>query len=265
MLDSILALYQKFPELSKDLIYGSKTGNSLINPLGIFAQGLRNSTYSSSEKPEEAGLWVRLNDKLFSYFNQELYEKVDDSMRVIEVSQHSKELRQTLRILRKLERASLYAKNIINTLQESENTFIIEITRSTKSYMLLPIPEGRLGMLNNNAYAFQIIDTKELVVDYAPFVKIGSGAVIRWNPDHKLINLAHELSHAYDANYGLLDDRLRMINRKVMVAREVRALYHENIIRQELKKRLRTEANGIPVMIVNGQPYTYPLPASARI
>lgn len=267
MLDSVLTLY---PNLHRDAKRSISTEKSdLNNPLGILAQNLRQSTYRTQNceptSTDAPGLWVLFEDEYFRYHEQELWRTHASGLVEVDLQEEDRQLRNTHRILNKLEKASAYARNIIQTLQYSENRFVIEITTSFSSYMLLPLPNGQKGMLNNNAYAFQIIDSKQLLVDYAPFDKIGSGATIRWNPSHRLIRLAHELSHAYDANFGLLDDRLRMINEHMIQAREIRAVYHENMIRGEMHKVLRSSASGHMVMLVDGKPYTYPLPVCASI
>lgn len=238
------------------------------SPLGRTAQVLHAKSYEGkSISITEKGLWIKLNNQLFKYRDQHIYRMDESKCALIEVSpaKADKRLRRTVKVLNKLYKKSAYARKIIQTLQESENKFTISIVNCIGSYMVVPIPNNRLGILNNNAYAFQVMERNQNIVDYAPFDQIGSGAEIRWGPKHKLIKLAHELSHAYDANYGLLDDRLVKVYGIVIPAREVRALYHENIIRTELGKKLREELkNGMRALVVDGIPHTIPLPVSAR-
>ena len=76
----------------------------------------------------------------------------------------------------------------------------------------------------------------------------GSGGVIYWNPGGTPIwttagirydqqtDLAHEMSHAFDASYGLLNDKLEQGIKKD----EWQAVYRENLIRSQLNLPLRT-------------------------
>jgi hypothetical protein len=49
-------------------------------------------------------------------------------------------------------------------------------------------------------------------------------------------DLGHELSHAYDANYGKMDYRIH----EGISRNDWMAVYRENLIRQQLKQPLRT-------------------------
>ncbi|WP_436516588.1 hypothetical protein [Ekhidna sp. To15] len=239
-----------------------------FNPLGPKAQLMRNESYSCIDAPVsklDKGLWIKLGSKQFLYKDQDAL-LLDENKKLVQFdfNQFNKVLRTTVKMLRGLERKSPYARNIIHTLQNSDNKFVISLVSTIDSYVLFPLPNGRLGVLNNNAYAFQVLEKESLIVDYAPFDKIGSGAEIRWAPEHKRIKLAHELSHAYDANYGLLDDQLMQAYGEIMSAREIRALFHENMIRKDLNMSLRTKAGSGNALVWEGQPYTYPLPIPAR-
>ncbi len=242
--------------------------HDLFNPLGPKAQSMRNQTYHCLDKPTsplERGLWIKLGDKLFQYKDRRIHLLNENNELVnFNIYDYNLALKKAYRSLVRLEKRSNYARNIIRTLQSSTNKFVIALIQAHDSYTLFPLPDGRLGVLNNNAYAFQVIESEKLLVDYAPFDQIGSGAEIRWSSTNKPIQLAHELAHAYDANYGLLDDKLMMVYREVISAREVRALYHENMIRKEMKMKLRTKAKSGRAIIWEGVPYTYPLPVSAR-
>ncbi|MEP1032267.1 M91 family zinc metallopeptidase [Ekhidna sp.] len=240
----------------------------LFNPLGPNAQSMRNKSYSCINEPPsklEKGLWIKLGSKSFLYEDQGI-RLLDANAKLVKVDyfQFNKALRKTVKALKNLEKRSSYARNMIKTLQNSDNKFVISLVNTTDSYTLFPLPNNRLGVLNNNAYAFQVIEKESLIVDYAPFDKIGSGAEIRWAPEHKKIKLAHELSHAYDANYGLLDDQLMQAYGEIMSAREIRALFHENMIRKEMNIKLRIKANTGGALVWEGMPYTYPLPVPAR-
>ena len=232
------------------------------SPLGPQANILRARTYTCSDKVMK-GLWVKHQEKLFQYKNQNLFLK-ENSREPAQTSQLHKDVARVLRYLKKLEKKSDYARNIIHDLQQSENQFTISIVETTASYMVLPLPNGRHGILNNNAYAFQCIEKNHLLVDYADFDQIGSGADIRLSTHADHLTLAHELSHAYDANYGLMDDRLTKIKGMTMSVREIRALFHENMIRKEMNKGYRKKAGSGHALISEGKPYTHPIPFRAR-
>lgn len=254
-------------EQGVDLVEESQITFDSRSPLGPEAQLLRAESYQGkSIGIHDKGLWIKLKDEEFFYRDKKIYRFADLKCDYEEVSprRYGKKLRKTVKSLNSLFNKSTYARNIIRTLQRSENKFTISIVNCIQSYMLVPISKERLGVLNNNAYAFQVLESEKNIVDYSPFNQIGSSAEIRWGPKHKKIKLAHELGHAYDANFGLLDDRLMQAYGMVIPAREVRALYHENMIRKELKKALRIKANNSSALVVNGMPYTYPLPVPAR-
>lgn len=240
-----------------------------MNPLGPKAQYLRLLSYlqESKTKPrKERGLWIVLGNQEFNYRDFHLWRYTDNmKLEQVDLDRCKSSIRRTVKYLNKLKSKSNYANNLITTLEYSlRNKFEIKLQDITECYTLFPLPDNKRGFLNNNAYAFQIISQGELVVDYAPFDRIGCGAEIRWSPRMGFITLAHELGHAYDANYGLMSDELITAYGEVMSAREVRALYHENIIRKEMDIRLKTEANTGSAMILEDIPFTYPIPVEAR-
>ena len=238
-----------------------------LNPLGPKAQMTRKRSYQLNKKgiaSTNYGFWIRFENTEYQYRNGSIYIAQENDFIKKDISQSKKQLRLAVRALIKLETESSYARKIIHSLQNSKNKFVLALVNITESYTLLPLANNRMGFLNNNAYAFQILEKGSLMVDYAPFDKIGSGAEIRWMPDHGVMSLAHELSHAFDANYGLLDDRLMYAYNEVMSAREIRALFHENTIRHEMNKKMRIDAKTGRAFLWDGKPYTYPLPVSAR-
>lgn len=249
----------------------SKTSQALtdVNPLGKQAQSVRSLTYAPKQ-PDcslHSGFWILYKNREILYFNRKLYSHaVDGSHRLILIKPNAedKSLKKTLKSLRQLEKKSEYAKKIIRTLQTSKNRFLLDIKRRTASYVLFPLKDKKWGAINNNGYAFQAMEQGQPLVEYAPFNQIGSGACIRWYPKLGLMPLAHELAHAYDANFGLLDDRLINVEGKAMVAREIRALYHENTIRKEMGKPMREKIAYGEAWIANDTPFTYPLPHAAK-
>jgi len=94
-----------------------------------------------------------------------------------------------------------------------------------------------------------VLEQGKNLVDYAPFNQIGSGADIFWNPSDGMFGLGHEIGHAYDANFGLLDSRRAPINGGFEEIREIRGVYYENRIRQDFGKSLRKNYSGGPSLI----------------
>ncbi|WP_370576681.1 M91 family zinc metallopeptidase [Myroides sp. WP-1] len=147
-------------------------------------------------------------------------------------------LQKTLNALGKISQSG-EGLNMITTLESSNNTFKIK--------------EGSSQFNESNrykAYANQIeTDPQQSrVKDLGLDLDGGSGGVIQWNTSgipiqtkdgmkrDAVIDLAHEMFHALDANNGMLDDR-----RESGVKRsEWQATYRENILRKELGKPLRT-------------------------
>lgn len=252
----------EIPDLS-----GINDTQDTSSPLGYIAQMVRNMSYPKKERTQrnEQGLWIKHGNEEFKLHNGQIFTIDEEGcLHSIELKSCKMVVRKAVKKLTTLSNSSTYASQIIRTLEKSDNKFIISLTRIEKSYTLFPLPDNRLGFLNNNAYAFQVIEQNQLLVQYAPFNKIGCGAEIRWHPELGMIRLAHELSHAYDANFGLVNDQLMYAYGEVMSAREIRALYHENIIRKELNMQIKREANTGSALIWEGIPFTYPLPISAR-
>lgn len=147
-------------------------------------------------------------------------------------------LQKTLNALGEISTSS-EGSNMISTLQSSNNTFKIEEGSSQFN-----------GSNRYKAYANQINTDPQQgnVKDMGLDLDGGSGGVIQWNTSgtsiqttdgmkrDAVIDLAHEMFHALDANNGMLDDR-----REFGVKRsEWQATYRENIFREELGKPLRT-------------------------
>jgi hypothetical protein len=218
-------------------------------------------------------LWIKSSDGNLLYQNGKMYSKSEDGKfseykgKLARLDKEGKVkgykgiLGTTVNALGKLSDGSEFANKIISTLQSSENNFTIKPNYNTWSFAPVDMGNGRDAVLNNNAYAFQVMDQGYNMVDYSPFNKIGSGGSVHWNPRDGIIGLIHELGHSYDANFGMLDDRKVTINGEKEVIREIRAVYYENRVRQELGKPLRKRyVDGPKLLDGNKSPMFYPTP-----
>lgn len=217
-------------------------------------------------------LWIKSNDGQLLYENGTLYSKGNDGSlseykgklakldKEGNVKRYKGILGTTVNSLNKLQTKSEFANNIITTLQGSDNSFTIKPNNNTLNYAPVDIGNGKVGILNNNAYAFQALDQGQQLVDYAPFNQIGSGGDINWNPSTGIIGLGHELGHSYDANFGMLDSRKVEVNGGLEEIREIRAVYYENRIRQDLGKSLRKSYGGPRLLDGNKNPIYHSTP-----
>ncbi|MBK8705370.1 MAG: hypothetical protein IPN33_18565 [Saprospiraceae bacterium] len=163
-------------------------------------------------------------------------------------------LKQTVKALNKLNETN-EGRSILSDLSQSENNFTIE----SGFNRFLPDDHGSFGIniVTNNTYAFQVLDQRELLAGHLPFTQIGDGGTIYWQRDGA-ISLGHELAHAHDANYGLLDTRRTEVNGGQSEIREIRAVYKENRIREQMGKKLRKNYNGGPNLLdSNKRPINY--------
>ena len=163
-------------------------------------------------------------------------------------------LKQTVKALNKLNETD-EGSSILSDLSKSENNFTIE--RGLNRF--LPDDHGSDGIniVTNNTYALQVLEQGELLAKHLPFTQIGDGGTIYWQ-GNGAITLGHELAHAHDANYGLLDTRTVEINGGRAEIREIRAVYKENRIRGQMGKRLRKNYSGGPSLLdTNKQPINY--------
>ena len=134
-------------------------------------------------------------------------------------------------------------KDLIDDLCGSSNSFIIVKSKTSgfnadifeKAYKIQFLTDPERFYYYNNAEDKSIFDG-------------GSGGTIKWNPSgtkiptteggtiNAMIDLAHEMFHAKDANHGRLDDRLE----KEIKRNEWQSIYYENILRIQLELPLRT-------------------------
>jgi RHS repeat-associated protein len=133
---------------------------------------------------------------------------------------------------------SKFGKGMISTLQGSKFNFTIKATEGFSRFAV-DLGNGKTGVLNNDAYAYQVMDQGSLVYPYVGHNQFGSGGDILLNANDDYMTLAHEMGHAYDANFGMLDSREVMVNGGLEEVREIRAVYYQNRISQDLGKSLR--------------------------
>ena len=140
--------------------------------------------------------------------------------------------------------SSATGAEMIVTLQASNYNF--NITSATFN----PASKGRNEFIEDNNGAWVGVWNPNLSRQVN---QIGSGGTIYWNPSdpnagtlattkgslfNPTTNLAHELAHGWDANFGLLSQSPNTSNGLLMM--EGRASYIENQIRSELNYPLRT-------------------------
>lgn len=156
---------------------------------------------------------------------------------------------------------SKFGSKMISTLEGSEYNYTIKTIKGSSRFAA-DIGNGKTGVLNNNAYAFQVMDQGSLVYSHVGFNQIGSGGDILLNANDDYMTLAHELGHAYDASSGTLDSREVMINGGLEEIREIRAVYYQNRISQDLGKSLRKRyrQDGPKLLDSNKNPIFYPTP-----
>ena len=170
-------------------------------------------------------IWIGL----YQYRNGALY----DGDRKVEDEELDDFSLQVLFSLRYISSASS-GQTMVSNLEESE--YVFNIVAAKKSEFKNDAPR--------NAYAFAYWDQ-----GFEPIGGIiGSGGTIFWNPQGVAIptqkgmlvnasmDLAHEMFHADDANFGLLNSE----KNKGVDKDEWQAVYNENTLRQELGLPLRT-------------------------
>ena len=175
-------------------------------------------------------------------------------------------LKRVVRSLQRLENRTEEGNKIISDLSNSEHDFFIQNTEGGN--MFVPDDDGAYGtnVFTNNSNALHVLEQGELVAGHLPFSQIGDGGTIFWNGS--TIQLGHELAHAHDSNYGLLDSRPTKINGEFVTIREARAVYRENLMRRQLGMRLRTRyGDGQPARLLdaNNNPINYTNPAQMRL
>jgi RHS repeat-associated protein len=152
--------------------------------------------------------------------------------------------------------------NVLSTLQSSDNNFVIDHAKNN------PRQAGANEFASDNrnaAFAVAMFDAMQGTPQLG-----GSGGTIYWNPNsgnvtevgggvgfRRTTNLAHELFHGYDANFGFLDNR--PVNG--LARDEWRASYFENQVRGQLGYPYRSQYNtrNGPVNILNNNNQPVPM------
>lgn len=186
-------------------------------------------------------LWIRTKEVTLQYENGLLYNN-DGTLYTDKKRGYIKQVFNALEKISKSKKGQI----LISSLQASENQFYIEFG-----------PNEFDEDIKQNAYAKQLQEDQdpsikiqyEAIIDKESLIK-GSGGIIKWNPREGYLdtgneertlspatNLAHEMAHAFDANYGLIDGRIE----NGLVRKEWQAVYWENSIREELALPLRVK------------------------
>ncbi|WP_411031577.1 M91 family zinc metallopeptidase [Spongiimicrobium sp. 3-5] len=150
--------------------------------------------------------------------------------------------------------------DVISTLQSSDNNFVI--TNASKNPRGAGINEFKADD-RSASYNIAILDSGQGTPKAG-----GSGGTVYWNPSGGSVlelgggqgtrptsNLAHELFHGYDANFGLTDNRPTSTGLKRM---EGRASFFENQIRSQLgypsREFYRTGGTNYRILDNNNKP-----------
>ncbi|MEM7296877.1 MAG: RHS repeat-associated core domain-containing protein [Bacteroidota bacterium] len=211
-------------------------------------------------------LWIQTQYNLVRYENGRIYNKKGKDVTKKAYNKKGElkknDFGRVLGGLNNITSKSVFGSKMVNSLQLSDNKFVIRVTDAESpisgnpiAYAPVEISEGRYAVQNNNAYAFQIFDQGSMIADYAPFDQIGSGGSAVWNPEAGWTNLAHELGHLYDADNGLLDNRRVKIDDGFVEIREIRAQFYENTIRIEAGMNPEENYSGGPRLLdANNKP-----------
>ena len=191
--------------------------------------------------PNGKEVWIFFKNNSYKFDNGNLYNK-DGSKYDGKVKGF---LKQSVNALNKISQSKT-GKSIVDDLVTSKNTY--NIMNSSLN------PNGdKNEFISSNIkkeYAKEINsdpNSSKSFKDNGIDISGGSGGNIYWNPSGVLgvttagltvspeADLAHELSHGFDANNGLADDR----KEGGLSRSEWQAVYNENSIRQELHLPLR--------------------------
>ena len=157
-------------------------------------------------------------------------------------------VKQTVSALNTLNGTDEGAK-IISGLHISKNTFSIHEAESGGNKF---VPSDLKRAMATQLETDPMLKQQYEIYKEKGCLSGGSGGDVFWYPNGTLeptisgeelgvsacpvTDLGHELSHAYDANYGKMDYRIH----KGISRNDWMAVYRENLIRQQLKQPLRT-------------------------
>ena len=190
-------------------------------------------------------LWISHRGNNYLYENGKLFLKGEEYTGKVRGF-----LKKTVKSLNKISSTTAGGK-MLQELQSNEHNVFIKYRRGAANF----VPGfGRFGSpeLKNNAEGIRVQE-KGKVIEAFDFTEIGSGGTIYIDPslnhDRRSMILAHELFHANDAIYGLLDSRFVKFNGGVSQIQEIRAVYNTNLIRRELGYSLRKNYSGGPSLL----------------
>ena len=218
--------------------------------------------------PNGKEIWIMSGKNGYQYKEGDIYK--DGKLYKGKIPSYVQQVQKALKELGKSEIGSF----LISQLEVSEHSFKIKNGKENKF-----IPQKGIAYFANNP-EFQQVQGITSGSD-------GSGGVIIWNPSileggldennnsnrPPYIGLGHELVHANNANFGIsypITDYTNPINNAVysheykgVSKTEWRAVYGENLIRQELKIPLRKYYNnesrvGTPMITKDRQLINYP-------
>lgn len=239
------------------------------------------------------------NEERFELFSNSLIQNLNkDSLRIIDKNKNTfiykdsellnidgtpvKKIRDRFvkTLLKTLERLESFpeSKRLVEELQFAKIPFYIQLGGNRYS----PHIEGERPYMHGNEAGFvSSMDDLKPVVDKLPFLQIGFGGIIYWDPktdadfmesdgvmrkiDTDII-LAHEMYHAYDGMRGLLDRRFVQSNElEFQPVCEFRAVRMENTFRKALGYKYRkfysySETDPKNMLDENGEPVTLPTP-----
>jgi len=227
-----------------------------FNKIDRFAEKYRSfSTYSyAGNNPilfaeiKGDSIWINTGFRKLRYENGKLYNKKGGNVRkkltnkIANGKSSSSFIGKAVGALNDIVNAETkIGTDVISTLQSSDKNFVI--TNASEN----PSGAGRNEFKaddRNTSYAIAILDSGQGRPKFG-----GSGGTVYWNPSggsvlefgggqgtRPISNLAHELFHGYDANFGLIDNRPTKTGLK---RNEGRAVFFENQIRSQLDFPLR--------------------------
>jgi|GEM_PF-3687354 len=163
-------------------------------------------------------------------------------------SQKEKLFKETIKTLKYLQKKSPIAKKLIENIKASSHFVFIKPIKSLGTQgSYVSYAGDRCNVANAGIYIYRVTQrTIRGLQEKCLFNKIGSPAKINWtfniyaSRKTNAIALAHELYHAYDMTRGIIDHR-RVDHPQLesIEVREYRAVYFENLVRKDLKKKIR--------------------------